>query len=81
MRWLVIACLVGLTAPAWGASKADEKQRQLDERYRLCVESCVKPVPRVGREQDVWDKNVRDEAHYDNCVHNCDRKYLRGFRK
>jgi len=81
MRWLILACVLGLAAPAWGAPKVDEKQRQLDERYKQCVEACVKPVPRPGREQDVWAKNVRDESRYDNCVHNCDRKYLRGFRK
>jgi hypothetical protein len=81
MRWCVFLFLVCLAPQAFGASKADEKQRQLDERYRQCVDACKKPVPRVGREQDVWDKNVRDEARYDNCILNCDRKQLRGFKK
>jgi len=82
MRRIALVSLLFMHAvPAFAAAGSDERDKLMEQRYKQCVASCVKPVPKPGREEDVWIKNVRDEARYDNCVHNCDRKYLRGFRK
>ena len=81
MRFLLTAFALMVATAAWGGPKDDGRQKMLDEQHRRCIEACVKPVPRAGKEEDVWTKNLRDESHYDNCVHNCDRKLLKGFRK
>jgi hypothetical protein len=81
MRCLLAVLAVMVATAAWGSPKEDERQKALSEQHRRCIEACVKPAPRVGKEEDVWTKNLQDESHYDNCVHNCDRKLLKGFRK
>jgi len=78
---VVLALAAGLPGLVQAASAESEKEKRIAEQYRRCLEGCKKPVPRQGSEEEVWARNTRDEARYDNCEQNCDRKLLRGFRK
>lgn len=78
---MLVALALGLPGLVRAASAESEKEKRIAEQYRRCLEACKKPIPRQGPEDKVWAKNIQDEARYDNCEQNCDRKLLRGFRK
>lgn len=77
---MLLACIaagVALCGQAHAASKTDPRRKQLEERHRLCVQACPKPVFRQGEEDAVWRENTKAEARYDHCVHQCDQAYLK----
>lgn len=81
MRWFFTGCIMALAATALAAGKEDARERRLNEQYKQCVQACRKPVLLPETDKDAWARNIREESRYDNCVHNCDRRLLRGFRK
>lgn len=81
MRWMLLACILAISTPCLAASGGSNRDRKLDEQYRRCVQVCRKPNLKPETTGQAWVKNIQEESRYDNCVHNCDRMQLRGFRK
>lgn len=81
MRWMMLACILALSTATLAASRDDARERKLDEQYRRCVQACRKPNPRPETDEKTWVRNIQEESRYDNCIHNCDRMQLRGFKK
>lgn len=67
--------------PCGVAAAQDQRQRQMEERHKRCVDACRKPQVRPGGGEDAWKKEIKDDARYDNCVHHCDRDLVQGFPK
>lgn len=81
MRWMLLACILAVSTVTMAASSGSDRERKLDEQYRRCVQACRKPSLRPETTEQAWVKNIQEESRYDNCIHNCDRMQLRGFRK
>lgn len=78
---MVLACILAISTSCLAASGGTDQERKLDEQYRRCVQACRKPKLQPETTEQAWVKNIQEESQYDNCVHNCDRMQLRGFRK
>lgn len=81
MRWMMLVCILAVPTASLAASGASDRERKLNEQYRRCVQMCRKPNLRPETNEQSWVKNIQEESRYDNCIHNCDRMQLRGFRK
>jgi len=81
MRWILLACILAASTSSLAASSGSDREKKLDEQYRQCVQACRKPVLQPETSEQAWTKNIQEESRYDNCVHNCDRMQLRGFKK
>jgi len=81
MRWMLLAFILTVSTSSLAASSGNDREKKLDEQYRRCVQACRKPVLQPETSEQAWIKNIQEESRYDNCVHNCDRMQLRGFKK
>ena len=80
MRAAVLSLSLLLAVPALAAQPQDQREKALDDKYKACIDACPKPAPRPGPASEAWARELQGEARYDNCVHNCDRKFLQGFK-
>jgi len=81
MRWVLFALILSASTSSLAASSENDREKKLDEQYRRCVQACRKPIVHPETTEQAWTKNIQEESRYDNCVHNCDRMQLRGFKK